>query len=249
MPALHLPAQSGSDAVLKAMNRRYTSAHYLQLIDKLRDACPDIALSTDIIVGFPGETEQDFEDTARLVDTVGYHQVFTFIYSKREGTPAAKMPDQIDEDVKNRRLDQLMMMQQAISAELLQNRIGEVCEVLVEGRDEDGFYGRSLREAPESDGCIHLVGDDYQIGSYVPIRIISADAYDLRAERAPSYCIPFHSVGSADSQLLPRYFAAVGQNDRRETTFFCPYIQGRKTALLQRSMSFSPSVGFADSSL
>ena len=108
MPALHLPAQSGSDAVLKAMNRRYTSEHYLQLIDKLRDACPDIALSTDIIVGFPGETEQDFEDTARLVDTVGYHQVFTFIYSKREGTPAAKMVDNTPHEVIQQRFDRLV---------------------------------------------------------------------------------------------------------------------------------------------
>ena len=91
MPALHLPVQSGSDAVLAAMNRRYTRDHYRALVAKLRDAVPDIALSTDIIVGFPGETAKDFEDTYRLVDEVGYHQVFTFIYSKREGTPAASM--------------------------------------------------------------------------------------------------------------------------------------------------------------
>ena len=172
-----------------------------QRIDQYR--AEEDTLRTTMIVGFPGETEEQFEELCTFVRESKFDRLGAFTYSLEEGTPAAKMPNQIDEDVKNRRLDQLMMMQQAISAELLQNRIGEVCEVLVEGRDEDGFYGRSLREAPESDGCIHLVGDDYQIGSYVPIRIISADAYDLRAERAPSDCIPFHSVGSADSQLLP----------------------------------------------
>ena len=100
MPALHLPVQSGSDAVLAAMNRRYTRAHYLDLVRKLRAACPGIALSTDVIVGFPGETAKDFEDTFRLVDEVGYHQVFTFIYSKREGTPAAKIEDSTPREVR-----------------------------------------------------------------------------------------------------------------------------------------------------
>ena len=93
------------------------------------------------------------------------------------------MPDQIDEDVKIERLDQLMMLQQSISMELLEQRIGEVCEVLVEGRDEDGWYGRSIREAPESDGCIHLLTERELIpGSYIQARIVSADAYDLTAE-------------------------------------------------------------------
>ena len=180
------------------MNRRGSSEWIKSRIAECKKR--GITLRTTMIVGFPGETEEQFEELCTFVRESKFDRLGAFTYSLEEGTPAAKMPDQIDEDVKNRRLDQLMMMQQAISAELLQNRIGEVCEVLVEGRDEDGFYGRSLREAPESDGCIHLVGDDYQIGSYVPIRIISADAYDLRAERAPSYCIPFHPVGSADSQ-------------------------------------------------
>ena len=198
---LDLPLQHINDDLLRRMNRRGSSEWIKSRIAECKKR--GITLRTTMIVGFPGETEEQFEELCTFVRESKFDRLGAFTYSLEEGTPAAKMPDQIDEDVKNRRLDQLMMMQQAISAELLQNRIGEVCEVLVEGRDEDGFYGRSLREAPESDGCIHLVGDDYQIGSYVPIRIISADAYDLRAERAPSYCIPFHSVGSADSQLLP----------------------------------------------
>ncbi len=93
-PALHLPVQSGSNRILRAMNRRYTREHYLELIQKLRDVRPDIALSTDIIVGFPGETEEDFLQTYELVKEVGYNQVFTFIYSKREGTPAAALEDE-----------------------------------------------------------------------------------------------------------------------------------------------------------
>ena len=195
---LDLPLQHINDDLLRRMNRRGSSEWIKSRIAECKKR--GITLRTTMIVGFPGETEEQFEELCTFVRESKFDRLGAFTYSLEEGTPAAKMPDQIDEDVKNRRLDQLMMLQQAISAELLQNRIGEVCEVLVEGRDEDGFYGRSLREAPESDGCIHLVGDDYKIGSYVPIRIISADAYDLRAERAPSYCIPFHPVGSADSQ-------------------------------------------------
>ena len=105
MPALHLPVQSGSNAVLKAMHRGYTTEHYLELVGKVRAARPDIALSTDVIVGFPGETEADFEGTYELVDTVGYAQVFTFIYSKREGTPAAKMVDDTPREVIQGRFD------------------------------------------------------------------------------------------------------------------------------------------------
>lgn len=108
MPALHLPVQSGSDRVLKAMNRRYTAEHYLDLVRKVREANPDVALSTDIIVGFPGETEEDFQATANLVREVGYGQVFTFIYSKREGTPAAKMEDPTPRETIQRRFDELV---------------------------------------------------------------------------------------------------------------------------------------------
>ena len=133
MPALHLPAQSGSDAVLKAMHRGYTSAHYLELVEKVRAACPDIALSTDIIVGFPGETEADFKDTLRLVDEVGYSQVFTFIYSKREGTPAALMPDDTPREVIQQRFDELVELVQKHAFEANQVELGSTVKVLVEG--------------------------------------------------------------------------------------------------------------------
>ena len=182
MPALHLPAQSGSDAVLKAMNRRYTSAHYLQLIDKLRDACPDIALSTDIIVGFPGETEQDFEDTARLVDTVGYHQVFTFIYSKREGTPAAKMVDNTPHEVIQQRFDCLVDIVQKHAYEKNQLDLGRTVPVLVEGtskRDNLLIAGKSPKNqtvhAPLPEG----ISANALAGSIVNVKVDEAKTWYL----------------------------------------------------------------------
>ena len=182
MPALHLPAQSGSDAVLKAMNRRYTSAHYLQLIDKLRDACPDIALSTDIIVGFPGETEQDFENTARLVDTVGYHQVFTFIYSKREGTPAAKMVDNTPHEVIQQRFDRLVDIVQKHAYEKNQLDLGRTVPVLVEGtskRDDLLIAGKSPKNqtvhAPLPEG----VSANALAGSIVNVKVDEAKTWYL----------------------------------------------------------------------
>ena len=132
-PALHLPAQSGSNRILKAMNRRYTREHYLSLIEKIRAVRPDIALSTDIIVGFPGETEEDFMDTYRLVEEVGYHQVFTFIYSKREGTPAAEMVDDTPREVIQERFDRLVELVQKQAFELNQVDNGTDVEILIEG--------------------------------------------------------------------------------------------------------------------
>ena len=146
MPALHLPVQSGSNAVLKAMNRRYTREHYLDLVRRLREANPDIALSTDIIVGFPGETEQDFEDTYRLIDEVGYHQVFTFIYSKREGTPAARLEDDTPHEVVQARFDRLVDLVQEHAFKANQADAGSTVEVLVEGpskRDAGMIAGKS----------------------------------------------------------------------------------------------------------
>ena len=132
-PALHLPAQSGSDRILQAMNRRYTRERYLSLVERLRDANPGIALSTDIIVGFPGETEEDFLDTYRLVEEVGYHQVFTFIYSKREGTPAASMADDTPREVVQDRFDRLVDLVQRQAFELNQPEAGRDVEILIEG--------------------------------------------------------------------------------------------------------------------
>jgi tRNA-2-methylthio-N6-dimethylallyladenosine synthase len=130
---LHLPVQSGSDRVLKAMNRRYTQESYLALVEKLYAAMPDLALSTDVIVGFPGETEADFEGTMRVVETARYDQAFTFIYSPREGTPAAKMDGQVPREVSQERFDRLVAAIQ--SSALAKNRAytGRTERILVEG--------------------------------------------------------------------------------------------------------------------
>ena len=146
MPALHLPVQSGSNDIIKAMNRHYTREHYLELIRKIRAARPDIALSTDIIVGFPGETEEDFEQTLSLVDEVGYNQVFTFIYSKREGTPAAKIEDSTPHEVIQARFDRLVDLVQDRAFEANQVDDGTLVDVLVEGaskRNPELLSGKS----------------------------------------------------------------------------------------------------------
>ncbi|MBE5807312.1 MAG: 30S ribosomal protein S12 methylthiotransferase RimO [Clostridiales bacterium] len=179
---LDLPLQHIDDALLKRMNRRGDAA---LIRDRIR-ACRErgILVRTTMIVGFPGETDAQFEELADFVRETRFDRLGAFTYSAEEGTPAARMPDQVDEDVKQARLDQLMMLQQGISMELNQKRVGTVCEVLVDGRDEEhGLYGRSLMEAPESDGIIWLKSDrPLEPGTYVRAKITDADAYDLVAE-------------------------------------------------------------------
>ncbi len=185
MPALHLPVQSGSDAVLAAMNRRYTREHYLDLVRKLREACPGIALSTDIIVGFPGETAKDFEDTYRLVDEVGYHQVFTFIYSKREGTPAAKIEDPTPHEVIQERFDRLVDLVQKHAYELNQPEVGQTVKVLVEGgskRDERMISGKSPKNQ-----TVHALAPEGRTpgemaGSFVDVKITEAKTWYLTGD-------------------------------------------------------------------
>lgn len=160
MPQLHLPVQSGSDAVLKRMNRGYTAARYLDRVRRLREQVPDIALSTDIIVGFPGETEQDFQDTLALCREARYHQAFTFIYSRREGTPAARMPQNAGREEIQDRLERLVDLVQESAWQLNQQEKGSVVEILVEGasrKDPTMLAGRTPKNqvvharAPE--GC------------------------------------------------------------------------------------------------
>lgn len=185
MPALHLPVQSGSDAVLAAMNRRYTREHYLGLVRKVREACPDIALSTDIIVGFPGETAKDFEDTFRLVDEVGYHQVFTFIYSKREGTPAATMEDATPREVIQERFDRLVDLVQARAFEANQADLGSVVDVLVEGaskRDAGLLAGKSPKNQTVHAPVPAGVTADELAGSLVRVRVDEAKTWYLAGE-------------------------------------------------------------------
>ena len=182
MPYLHLPVQSGSNRILSEMNRRYTREHYLELVQKIRKACPDIALSTDIIVGFPGETEEDFMDTYRLVEEVGYQQVFTFIYSKREGTPAADMVDDTPREVIQERFDRLVDLVQSKAYEANQADASSVVSVLVEGvskRDESLLVGKSCKNqtvhAPIPAGrCI-----DDLVGKTIDVQVEEARTWYL----------------------------------------------------------------------
>ena len=183
MPALHLPAQSGSNAILKAMHRNYTREHYLELIQKLREVRPDIALSTDIIVGFPGETEADFQDTYDLVDAVGYSQVFTFIYSKREGTPAAKIVDDTPREVIQARFDRLTDIVQAHAFKQNQIDLGSRVDVLVEGlskRDASLIAGKSPKnQTVHAPLPAHVAIEDL-VGTIVPVWIEEAKTWYLK---------------------------------------------------------------------
>jgi len=179
-PYLDLPLQHIDDDLLKRMNRRGSAEWIKSRIAECRKR--GIILRTTMIVGFPGETDEQFQTLLDFVKEARFERLGAFTYSAEEGTAAAKMPDQVDEAVKNARLDQLMMLQQAISMEVNEARVGTECEVLVDGFDEEQgrFYGRSLLEAPESDGCIWLETDrELAPGEYVRVRITGADAYDL----------------------------------------------------------------------
>ena len=188
MPALHLPAQSGSNAILKAMHRVYTIEHYLELIDKLRDACPGIALSTDIIVGFPGETEDDFMDTYRLIEQVGYSQVFTFIYSKREGTPAASYEDNTPREVIQDRFDRLRTVVEKGAYDFNQAQAERVVPVLFEGpsKKEPGIVtGRSPENITVHAPLPQGLSVQDVAGSIFDVRISQARTWYLRGEFAP----------------------------------------------------------------
>jgi tRNA-2-methylthio-N6-dimethylallyladenosine synthase len=173
----HLPLQSGSNRILKAMRRTYTAERYLRLVDDLRAAIPDLALGTDVIVGFPGETEGDFQETLAVVEAVRYDSAFTFVYSPRHGTDAATMPDQVPEDVKRDRIHRLVDVVQRIARERNQVRIGGVEEVLVEGysrTDEALLRGRTRRNT-----TVNFSGGG-EPGTLVPVRIEAASSTTLR---------------------------------------------------------------------
>ena len=176
----HLPIQSGSDAVLKTMNRRYNTAHYLATVEKLRASMPNITLTTDIIVGFPGETEEDFEATLDLLRTVRYDMIYSFIYSPRSGTPAAKMEDQVPDAVKSERMQRLLALQNQISLEKNVVAVGKTLRVLAEGpskNDAQTFTGRA-----ESNKLVHFKADDRCIGKFVNIKISRAEPFCLQGE-------------------------------------------------------------------
>src|SRR5437870_4357862 len=177
----HLPLQSGSTRVLKAMRRTYSRERYLKLVDELRAAIPDLALTTDIIVGFPGETEDDFRETLEAVEEVRYDGAFTFVYSPRAGTEAAAMAEQVPEDVKRKRIERLIDVVQRIAHERNEERVGRVEEVLVEGpsrTDPSVLRGRTRRNT-----TVNFSGAA-QPGELVDVRIDAATSTTLRGAQA-----------------------------------------------------------------
>ena len=178
---LDLPLQHINDRLLKKMNRRGSSDWIKSRIEKCRQL--GVTLRTTMIVGFPGETEEEFQELMDFVRWARFDRLGAFAYSPEEDTPAAVMPDQIDQETKYRRLDQLMMLQQEISMEINESRVGEECTVLCEGWEDGLYYGRSPKEAPESDGNIRFTAQrEIQPGEYVKVKILSAEAYDLYGE-------------------------------------------------------------------
>ncbi|MDD6040462.1 MAG: tRNA (N6-isopentenyl adenosine(37)-C2)-methylthiotransferase MiaB [Clostridia bacterium] len=178
---LHLPVQSGNDEILRLMNRRYTREDYLRKVQMLRDAVPGIGLTTDLIVSFPGETEAQFEDTCSLVREVGYDAAFTFIYSPREGTQAARMPGRIPEEESTRRIEKLIGEVEASTARVHESMIGKRELVLVEGlskRDPNKVSGKGTRGI-----TVTLDGTAADIGTIVPVTITSAAVNTLRGQR------------------------------------------------------------------
>ena len=178
---LHLPIQSGSSRILEKMNRRYTKEQYLTLVDKIRKAVPDISLTTDIIVGFPGETEEDFQETLDVVRKVRYDSAFTFIYSNRTGTPAAAMEDQIPEDVVKDRFDRLLREVQAIAAQVCSVHEGCVQTALVEAKSE---HDDSMVTGRLSNNLlVHFKGSSELIGQLVDVRLSECKGFYYLGEQ------------------------------------------------------------------
>ncbi len=180
-PYVDLPLQHINGELLRRMNRRGSP----EWIKSRISACKARGLTTrtTMIVGFPGETEEAFHELLQFVKEARFDRLGAFTYSPEEGTPGAEMPDQVDEEVKQRRLDELMTLQQGISLEENTARVGEICEVLCEGAEEGIFVGRSIREAPESDGVIRFTAArEVAPGEYLNVKITGADAYDLFGE-------------------------------------------------------------------
>ncbi|MBO5371336.1 MAG: tRNA (N6-isopentenyl adenosine(37)-C2)-methylthiotransferase MiaB [Lachnospiraceae bacterium] len=172
---LHLPLQSGSSRILKIMNRHYDKERYLELVEKIRTAVPDIALTTDIIVGFPGETEEDFEETMDVVRKVGYDSAFTFIYSKRTGTPAASMENQIPEDVVKVRFDRLLKEVQKTATKKAEALTGNIEKVLVESVNEQDEHLVTGRLSNNS--VVHLTGTADLIGKIIDVKLTECKGF------------------------------------------------------------------------
>lgn len=178
---IHLPLQSGSTAVLKKMNRKYTKEQYLSLVDKIREAIPDVLFSTDIIVGFPEETEEDFENTLDVVKKVNFEQVFMFIYSRRAGTPADRMENQVPEEVKHLRFDRLKKLFEDQVEENIKKYVGTTQEILIEGTSKNNE--KMLTGRTKSNKVVVLEGPKSLIGQVIEVKIISEHKWYLKGEK------------------------------------------------------------------
>ncbi len=171
---LHLPFQSGSSRILKAMNRHYDREHYLELVNYAKSVMPDLVLTSDVIVGFPGEAEEDFQETLSLISQVHYDSLFTFIFSPRPGTPAASMEDPTPKEEKNRRFDALCALQNSISEQIHSGYIGKTMRCLVDGKDKDLLTART-----EGGRLVRFPGSDDLIGTFADITITGATTWSL----------------------------------------------------------------------
>ena len=177
---LHLPVQAGANSVLEAMNRRYTREAYLEKVNKVRELIPDITLTTDIIVGFPTETDEAFEQTVSLLREVRFDSIYSFIYSKRSGTPAAELDMALTDEQIHKNFDRLLAVQNEISREINDSYIGSIQEVLVEGKsktDEKMISGRT-----QGGKIVHMCGGQELIGRLVPVKITAAKTWFLTGE-------------------------------------------------------------------
>ncbi len=175
---VHLPLQSGNTKVLKEMNRKYTKEQYLKLVEKMKNKIPNLTISTDIIVGFPGETETDFEDTLEVVKKVKFEQVYMFIYSRRVGTPGDKMKNQIPENIKHKRFDKLKTLVESQIEKNNQKYVGTIQKVLVEGtskNNDDMLTGRT-----DSNKVVIFEGDKSLIGKMTELEIVSEHMWYLK---------------------------------------------------------------------
>ncbi len=176
----HLPLQSGSDSILKKMNRHYDKARYLSIVDELKSKIKDVTFTTDIIVGFPGETEEDFEDTVEIVKRVRFDSIFSFIYSPRKGTPAAEM-EQVPDEIKHQRYDRLCQIQNDIANEINQTYVGKEIRVLVDGKSKnnEGVY----TSRTEGNKIVHFECDKDYTGNFINVKITRADTFALYGEK------------------------------------------------------------------
>jgi ribosomal protein S12 methylthiotransferase len=181
---IDMPLQHSEDAILKRMRRPGRQKDVRELLTKIRKHIPDVAIRTSIIVGFPGETEQDFENLKQFVKEMKFDRLGVFTYSQEEDTPAARLPNQVPDDVKEYRANVLMEVQRQVANELNGKRIGEIIPVLIERYDgrNDVYIGRSQYDAPEIDGEVFVANTQAKIGDVIPVKITHSFEYDLSGE-------------------------------------------------------------------